>query len=329
MPDTRPESALPFHRRWPSLQAMPLPQHRLLYLPIAKNACTSLKRLTVELSPLPAARKAEILHDVHTVTDTEATGLQLKDHDAAAAAGFLAEPGWMRFAVLRDPHDRLVSAYVEKFVIRRERKGLSTAPVVAAVQGCAPEDADLGRGVRFRDFLAHVLASPAESLDPHWRPQIHSFAEIACTHLYAMEHLDLLAADLSGRLGQTVTIGAHNRARPVPDRLVPEAATLWPEEIAEPSRIDPASFYDAESRALVARYFAADLTLHRSVLAENRARVALAESMSQAPASGPAPTPAPAPDAAVAPRPWRKRLSLNGLRRLAGRPAAPGGPKTG
>ncbi len=296
------EAALPFHRVWPALQVMVLPGRRLVYLPIAKCACTSLKTLMVELSGLPEARKAEIARDVHRITDDEETGLQLKDLSEARARGLLSEPGAMRFAVVRDPAERLVSAYLEKFVLRRARKRIATAPVIAAIRGVAePTDEHFARGIRFAEFLDYVTEAVPMELDPHWRPQIESFREVAVTHLYPMEHLGLLEGDLSAHLGQRVAVSRLN-AHGVADRVrVEGAASLWPEALGDPSRIAPASFLDAATRARIERAYAADIALHGAALRWARLRLA----------------PVPAL------RPWRKRLSLNGIRRAMAPRAAP------
>ena len=273
----------PFNRLWPQLQVMTLPAARVLYLPIAKNACTSLKTLMVELSDLPAPRRAAVLRDVHGVLDAEETGLQLKDHPEERARAMLAAEGWLRAAVLRDPVERLVSAYVEKFVIRRERKRIATAPVIAAIRGVAePGDADFARGIRFAEFLEHVCASPPEALDPHWRDQADSFAAGIWTDLYAIEHLGLLAADLSARLGRPVRIGGLNRARPEPKRVLPGAAALWPADLPEPERLAPESFVDAAARARIEARCALDATLHRAALRENALRLRLGETRAPA-----------------------------------------------
>lgn len=288
------------HAVWPALQIMAAEAARVLYLPIAKNACTSLKSLMVGLSDLPEAERARILRDVHGILDAEATGLQLKDRSEAEAARLLAAPGWLRVAVLRDPADRLVSAYVEKFVIRRERKRIATAPVIAAIRGVAePGDTDFARGIRFAEFLDYVLAAPGDSLDPHWRAQADSFAHGVWTHLYAIEHLDLLAADLAAHLGRPVAIGRLNHAR-AGGRVLPGAASLWPAELPDPRSLDPASFLDDGDRARIEAVFARDATLHRAAGRENALRKTLAAR----------------PPAGL--RPWRKRLSANGLRRLLG-----------
>jgi len=284
---------LPFHQVWPTLQVMALPAHRLAYLPIAKNACTSLKTLMVELSDLPEARRAEIARDVHRITDDEETGLQLKDLSEAEARAALTGD-LFRFVVVRDPADRLVSAYVEKFVIRREQKRIATAPVIAAVRGVtAPGDADFAEGIRFRAFLDYVLTADRTELDPHWRDQVDSFADFPATHLYALEDLDLLAADLSAHLGQPIQIGSRNRVRKAQAAPVQGAADRMPAGLPTPERLPPACFYDAESLAAVRRRFAADQTLYDAARREGILRRA----------------------APVTPRPWRKRLSLNGIRR--------------
>ncbi len=290
------ESPPAFNARWPAMQIFVVDSAKLLYLPIAKCACTTLKSLCVELSDLPEAEKARILAEVHGQTDGRRTGLQLKDHDAATARTYLSAPGWMRFAVVRDPIDRLVSAYVEKFVIRRERKGITTAPVVAALRGLSGPDAvteaHLARGVRFREFLEFVLSEPEAALDPHWCPQSLSFRAIDLTEIYAIERLDLLAEDLARHLGRPVRIGALNRKRIAPTRRLAGAADLWPKELGDAAALHPDSFVDAAARARILEAFAADASLHRLALRENTARLARP------------PT-----------RPWRKRLSLNGLRR--------------
>lgn len=251
------------------LQIMVLERPRIAYLPIAKNACSTLKAEMVALSDLPDAQKAELLAgDIHQATDEGDTGLLLKDRAPDDAARLLTEPGWMRFAVVREPVDRLVSAYVEKFVIRRERKRVATAPVIAAIRGVAePGDAEFARGIRFAEFLEHLLAHPPETHDPHWRPQSLSLSYMSCTHLYAMEHLDRLAEDLAARTGRKVTLGVRNRHRAETGTVVPGAADLWPEEIGDPRPLHPASFVDAQSRAAIEEYFAADVTIYRAAKA--------------------------------------------------------------
>ncbi len=294
----------PFHRRWPNDQVFVAENVKLLYLPIAKNGCSTLKRLMVELSDLPD-RDRLLAGDIHQTTDRSRSGIQLKDREEAAARALLADPGYFRFVVLREPIDRLVSAYLEKFVLNRRDPGnmATIRPALAAAQGVAPEAVDFERSASFRAFAEFVLAEPRHRLDPHWRPQSDYLAEIPMAHRYTMADLDLLAADLGARLGRPVAIGHANRSREAARAERPGAADLLPADLeGEARRLSAESFADPALLPRLEALYALDLTLFAAVAAETAARRA---------AAAPAPVP-------PAPLPLRKRLSLNGLRRALG-----------
>lgn len=196
---------------WPTSQVMVIPSRRLLYVPIAKNACSTLKRMMLGLAGYSPA--SSIYAHVHECLDFYETGLQLKDWPAADVERFLTEPDWFRFAVLRDPLERLVSAYREKFVRNRLAPGnqVHTAPVVRAVQGV--DRPDLDRGITFRAFADYVAAMPAEQLDPHWRPQMSCLPQ-HCIGLqrFNADELDALQSNLGSWCGVMPSLGHHNAA---------------------------------------------------------------------------------------------------------------------
>lgn len=312
-----------FHLHWPNDQMFVVENRRILFQPIAKNACTSLKTLMVELSDHPD--RAAILRNVHTGTDDGRTGLLLRDHDEDRARSFFAAPGFFRFTVLRAPLDRLLSAYVEKFVVNRAEpyQHYATGPVVATVQGReTAAEADHATGITFRQFAEHVIAQPLHGLDPHWRPQIDYLTSLGFDHLYTIADLDLLARDLGAHLGRTVDIGHKNRSRET--RLVhePGAADRLPREIEQRVKgLDSDSFYDADLRAKVAAFFAADHTLHAAAAAAQAARrQAIAAEARLGEAEPLAPRAEPGRLRTPAGRRLRKALSLNALRRALGRP---------
>lgn len=347
--DMRPTR--PLNRRWPNNQVFVAENVRLLYLPIAKNACSSLKRLVVELSDIPE-REAVLKTSIHQITDSTNTGIQLKDKTAERAAEILGDEGYFRFVVLREPFDRLVSAYVDKFVQHRTEAPyiLDTGAVVSAVQGVAgAAEADHTAGITFRQFAEHITAQPPRSLNAHWCPQIEYIEGVDYPHAYTLGDMDLLERDLTTHLGRPVALHHRNRSRGGERERVPGAADMVPAAL-EPvaNRIASESFYEDDGlRALVAAYFARDLTFYRAVRDANAARRAAqdgaedatpdgtrAQAQAPLPAQAPASTPlhptlqwpAPRPSPADAPppapgetRPLRKRLSLNGLRRSLGR----------
>ena len=312
---------LAHHRRWPNEQMFVVEERRILFQPIAKAACTSLKRLMVELSDHPD--KARILTNVHARTFRSDTGLLIGDKSAAEAERLLAASGFFRFVVLRDPLDRLVSAYVEKFVVNRMEgyQHYATGPIVAAVQGRSrPEEADHAAGITFRQFAEHVIATSDDALDPHWCAQAAYLTSTGFDHLYTVADLDMLARDLSAQCARPVSIGHENRSRDTARRHEPGMADRPPREIeGRVRRIATESFYDDPAlRARVAARFAADHTLWRAAEAAQAARRRLATLEARA-------VPAPLPPA----RRLRKALSLNGLRRALGRPPVPRSAGTG
>jgi len=308
----------PLHRRWPNAQLFVVENRRILFQPVAKNGCTSLKTLMVDLSDIPD--KAAVRERVHEATDSARTGLHLKDRSAEEVARILAAPDYFRFGVVRDPFDRLVSAYVEKFVVKRGAayQHYATGPVVAAVQGRA--EADHAAGITFRQFVEHVIGVPPERLDPHWRPQIDYFRDVALDRLYGLGDFDLLQRDLSLHCGEPVRIDHRNRSRGQ-TRLVAEGVADMPPAALEriAMRLTSESFFDADLGLRVGCYFAADLTLYRAAAAacaaRRRALRAEAALGPAAPAAEPAGLLRLDPDRLAT---LRKALSLNGLRRGLG-----------
>ena len=95
--------------RWPYGTMMVSESHKLLYIPVAKCACTSLKSMMVRLAGVDRPEIAIEL-GVHLVTDHFNTGVQLKDKPIELAREILASDQYFKFSVIRDPFERLVSA---------------------------------------------------------------------------------------------------------------------------------------------------------------------------------------------------------------------------
>jgi len=148
---------------WPENTYLAIAEHRLLYCPIPKVACTSFKTLCVALSEhkIPLGR-----------------GLHRRAHNAyslsrlrrSEAQRILEDPDWFKFVFVRNPWDRLVSAFYSKFVRARTPIPFAVAVMneVSRHQGEAPAEE---RRISFRDFVDHVCRTPDDRLDEHWKPQ--------------------------------------------------------------------------------------------------------------------------------------------------------------
>ena len=253
-------------KRPPTCQAMMVDDLKLIYLPIAKNACSSLKRLMASLGGLEL-RKGE---DIHHKLDAECTGLQFEDRDDHEIRMALSDPDWMRFVVLRDPLDRLVSVYVEKFVLNRTIPDQvpTIGPAYQAVlskNDISSDDYD--RGITFREFAEYILSEEPERLNGHWRPQSEYLGQIPFTHLYDVKRLDRLAQDLQSHIGRDIALPRMNVSRERNTDLIYHkwAPDARPADLPTPKKLSIESFLPDGLRSRLEQYYATDLTLYNLV----------------------------------------------------------------
>ena len=249
---------------WPLNQVFISRKAGLIYCPIGKVACTFLKRQMVHVSDV--AHLALIVQDVHGITDTIRTGLQLSDYPIAQAEAFIADPGIFKFAVLRPPRERLLSAYIEKFVLNRTEPGniYHIRSVLGPVQqrkGLAGLDADAG--ISFRDFICEITSQPSPQLDPHWRPQADYLQGITYDRLFRFDQMDAVMDLLENRSGQKLSRQPQNVTGSGSGRADIAAADLLPAQIMALPKLDKSCFFDAPLEAAIASYFSADEALLR------------------------------------------------------------------
>ncbi len=247
---------------WPLAQVFVSKPAKVIYCPIGKNACTFLKA-EVARTAQPAFMNY-MARDIHFITDHVRTGLQLSDYPEAEARALATDPAYLRFAVLRDPFDRLLSAYIEKFVLGRTAPDniQHTRSVVAPVQRAAGlGQPDHDRGISFRQFVSHLETADPARLDPHWRPQALYLAGMDYDRLFRIDELDTVMEMLETRSGLTLGRQARNVTGSGKGTPRPGAMDLLPGKIAGTPRIARASFLDHGIEAAIHRVYAADFTL--------------------------------------------------------------------
>jgi len=247
---------------WPLSQVFVSQNARVLYCPIGKNACTFLKSEITRTQGL--LHTPYILRDIHFVTDHVRTGLQLSDYSKEDAAALMTNDDYFKFAVLRDPADRLLSAYIEKFVVGRLSAAnmhhtKSVVVPVQSMQGLTETDFD--RGITFRQFIDFIAKADPEHLDPHWRPQTLYLAGIEYDRLFRIDELDDLITILEERTGMTLNRKARNVTGSGKGTFLRGAADLLPAQIAAAPRISKNSFWDPDVREAMEQVYASDYTL--------------------------------------------------------------------
>jgi len=239
--------------------------YRILYCPIAKNACTSLKRSFVDFGSIRLDHDLLAQESIHVILDSGNTGYQLGDLPAVIAEDIILDDAYFSFAVVRDPLERLLSVYREKFVLhRREQAQLRhTGPVTAAIQRCSPEEIDTEKGITFEDFMIYILGSEHMDLDPHWRPQFLYLQGIKYKKIYLDLELDRLAEDIRSFAGKKFPLRQENTSRTVGrERYLEEAYKYSPADLEPMIReISTSSFYNDSYRLKIGDYYSEDCLL--------------------------------------------------------------------
>lgn len=143
---------------------------RVVYCPIAKNASTFLKTALV-LNSAKAQQFVQSGKDAHVFTRTPRSGFHLGNRC------LLGNRRYLSFAVLRDPFERALSAYVNIFVRPLRWRHIPDAPardVIYDVYARRGEWPDFSRSVSFSDFVDYLCNAADLDMDHHWRPQ-HCF----------------------------------------------------------------------------------------------------------------------------------------------------------
>ncbi|WP_162622807.1 sulfotransferase family 2 domain-containing protein [Salinisphaera orenii] len=248
---------VPERRGWPLPQLFVATNIKVLYCPIAKNACSTLKRLMVDVSDIPEKKELLARGDIHKKTDSSFTGIQLKDLSEEYAEKALYDKAYFRFAVLRNPFDRILSAYWEKFVVNRKNKGniSHTLPVINQIRQKDLDDSLVEKGVTFREFVSFLVNSNPDSLDPHWCPQSNYLKCVEYDSYFDVKNLAPLYKILSDRVGRKIEPEAKNVSGSGGGQFLKGAMDKLPEELITFGLISKDSFYDYKiSRNIKAFY---------------------------------------------------------------------------
>ena len=149
------------------------------YCYIRKNACSAFKKLVVDTSRAPGSARSNVKPRDRLRYMTEHHRLSRRDLKGMERV----------ILVLRDPIDRVVSGYLNQFVLRLDRRAESMHPVVESAVGKRAGD------VTFRDFVERYLGETSTRLwNKHFVPQID--------HVYPMRYSDVVwQGDLEADMG--------------------------------------------------------------------------------------------------------------------------------
>ncbi|QDL94412.1 sulfotransferase family protein (plasmid) [Paroceanicella profunda] len=162
-------------------------RHRYVYFETPKVACSTIKRFLIK-NELPGTElfdKGELSYEEFDFLHNREFSPLLNVKQAYPFRRLLQpDSGFFRFCFVRNPYDRLLSAWLDKIVGDRPQ-----ALQVKAVLGLS---ANATREISFAEFVEVVAATPAALMDPHWRPQhLHNCVDVMDYHFIGrMERLE-------------------------------------------------------------------------------------------------------------------------------------------
>lgn len=260
--------------RWPERHYLISERHRFLYAPIAKVACSALKAWMIELEEGSEAAGRVDSHE--RARDC----YELQCHSAAAARRCLRDENLFRFAFVRNPWDRLVSAYLNKFVpirnhalklpaqqflrdVERRRRLRRLASIVTGGWLGSSEDLppmnEVADAFTFRQFVAELTKCDPPGYDLHWRPQSLFLGKLRLDFVGRFEHLDRDFRTLCQRLNLTSELPLKNKTER--GATTTDCLADWPLTELRTLAAFPgyAQFYTPDLAARVAIIYAEDV----------------------------------------------------------------------
>ena len=234
-------------------------QRQFVYAYVPKAACTSLKRWLAAVEGLLPPAEAMTRKGIHPFVKAHAA---LGPDEAAAILG---DKSWFKFAFVRNPLSRLVSAYLDKVVPGKKtatklvRNFLVSNPQSPWWQRLmAVVRTDPKQGLTFRQLVEQLGRERMEKLDEHFRPQSLLLAGLPLDFVGRVEQIDQDFAFVQRRLGTSAAL-PHAKKQHYAEPST-ECVADWP---VQRFRMQPAhphwrQFYSPDILAAVAEIYAED-----------------------------------------------------------------------
>jgi hypothetical protein len=158
-----------------------------------------------------------LTQNVHEYLTSHKTGISLCDYTPQEATEILNDDGYFRFVVLRNPLNRAVSGYLEKFVLHApqsitDQKSLviieSAIDWVYRKRGELP---DYSRSISFEEFVDYLVHNEDESLDTHFKSQESYLVNQEFDFVGAVEKMDRLIDVLKARINREFDVEHVNK----------------------------------------------------------------------------------------------------------------------
>lgn len=209
--------------------------HKLLYLETPKAACTTIKMLLRDLCDAPPIRYLfapddlplhETRRDMFIHVRSNVPLPSLLDLDDRTQKEVLTSPEYFRFAIVRNPYTRVVSAWRNKVLYCEP----GYEYIYEDVFGTSPP-LDAKQFVSFKQFMDVITHERnLDDCNPHWRRQaaLLFMPGIQYTHIGKLEKLPDTLRLLKSHIGSAIATDMEGRntssSEAAPNAMAPELA---------------------------------------------------------------------------------------------------------
>ncbi|PIJ51509.1 hypothetical protein BL250_03785 [Erwinia sp. OLTSP20] len=193
-----------------------LPEAKIVYVPIAKNAHTSLTEAFlnykgIDWEKLPITDQyvkthGNEEHKFHAAIEENETGVLIKDLPPRIIHEALNSPDYLRVAIMKDPFKRLISAY-NHLVVQSVRDKIIRRNTDAIWKYFEREATEK---VSFIELIKYISCVPDHEIDPHFAPQHTFISNFNINKIIPIEKLHLLEEIIEQRSGKSFKIKHMN-----------------------------------------------------------------------------------------------------------------------
>lgn len=133
-------------------------KYKIVYFEIPKTGCSTIKKTLQYIESDGQAIKKE---QIHNKVNSPLKGIF--DFDSKISENILSSDDWFKFVFIRNPYERVLSAYLDKIVTNQWEKKRRVGGL-----GFTFEDE-----ISFLDFLEAISRQNPLDMDIHWRPQTY------------------------------------------------------------------------------------------------------------------------------------------------------------
>lgn len=136
-------------------------KHKYIYVATSKNACSTVKTMLIRMEIDDKEYQFFGAKDIH---EQEYTPL-LNPKQVGSFRNLVDDPSFFKFCIVRNPYDRLLSAYLDKVVGNTPQRH----ELILQLGKSTHQNYQIG----FEEFVELVAEQPISMMDRHWRVQYY------------------------------------------------------------------------------------------------------------------------------------------------------------